>query len=479
LGLAKKEFLLMKAQTKKPGKLENYLLSRVPNEIILQYLNNPYESLIIINDEGNIVFMSKTFEEYCKLPAKDAIGQHINKIFPREEISKVLITGRPEIGQAILYDGKSCISTRIPIKKEGRILGAATKVLFWHTKQLNELYRTINGLKGKLKRYRKELDQIYKSRYGFDNIRGESPLIKEAKEIAQQAAKTDSAVLLVGESGTGKELFAHAIHRDSRRKDGPFVRINCTSIPADLIEAELFGYEPGSFTGADRKGRIGKFEKANGGTIFLDEIGDMPMNLQTKLLRVLEENEIEKIGGAPKRVDFRCIFATNCDLEKMLADKKFRLDLYYRMNVMKINLPPLRNMSEDVPVHAYNFMHRLKKEMPTKVDSISQDAMSCLTKYSWPGNIRELRNVIERAMITCKDNRIDVDDLPQLIIDRFDIPILQGNGSLLLKDRLATAERAIILDTLNRAEDNRTDAAKMLGIHRTGLHKKMKKYGLK
>jgi len=468
----------MNAIEKEISTLEASMFDSIPQDVLLQYLNNPYESLIIIDDDGKIIFMSQSVQQYTSISAKEAIGQNITKIFPEEGITNVLATGRAEIGPAYLHDGRPCISTRIPLKKDGKILGAATKILFWHTRKLNDLYQTINGLKGKIKRYEKVLDEIYKSRYGFDNILGNSPLIRKAKETALTAANTDSPVLLIGESGTGKELFAHAIHRASKRKNGPFVRINCTSIPAELIEAELFGYAPGSFTGADKKGKVGKFEMANGGTIFLDEIGDMPIGLQAKLLRVLEANEIEKIGGAPKRVDFRSIFATNCDLEKLVAEKKFRLDLYYRMNVLKINLPPLRNMSEDIALHVRNFMRRLTREMPKKIDDISDDAMHLLNRYAWPGNIRELRNVIERALITCKGSRIEASDLPENVVRGSESPRSLANTSLLLKDRLAFAEKDIIADTLKRAGENRTEAAKMLGIHRTGLHKKMKKYGL-
>lgn len=465
-------------ENKKSNALEAPMIRKIPQEILVQYLNNPYESLIMIDVEGKIIFMSQSVGKFSDIPTNDVIGRHVNEIFPSERITTVLSTGRTEIGLSYLHDGKPCISTRIPIKKEGKIIGAVSKIIFWHTQKLNELYQTINGLKGKIKRYEKELDTIYKSRYGFDNILGNSILIRQAKETARTAAETNSPVLLIGESGTGKELFAHAIHRASKRKNNPFVRINCTSIPGELIESELFGYTPGSFTGADKKGKVGKFEKAEGGTIFMDEIGDMPFGLQAKLLRVLEENEIEIIGGSPKRVDFRGIFATNCDLEEMVAEKKFRLDLYYRINVIKINLPPLRNMAEDIPLHINNFIRQLGTEMPVKVDSISDEAVHALRKYNWPGNIRELRNVIERALITCKGERIEFDDLPENISGGFQQKSFLKDGSFLLKDRLALVEKEIIAETLKLAGDNRTEAAKILGIHRTGLHKKMKKYGL-
>ncbi|MDL2328959.1 sigma 54-interacting transcriptional regulator [Desulfosarcina sp. OttesenSCG-928-A07] len=455
------------------------MFQQIPHEIVLQYLNNPYESLIIIDDEAKIVFISESVERFSSISAKDVENRKITEIFPDEGITHVLTTGRPEIGQAYLHNGNACISTRIPLKKNGKVLGAATKIIFWHTEKLNELYRTINGLKGKIKHYKKTLDAIYKSRYDFSNILGNSPLICKVKDAARMAAEVDSPVLLIGESGTGKELFAHAIHQHGKRRDNPFVRINCTSIPAELIEAELFGYEAGSFTGADRKGKIGKFEMADGGTIFLDEIGDMPLELQAKLLRVLEESEIQKIGGAPKRVNFRSIFATNVDIENLVTEKKFRLDLYYRMNVLKIVLPPLRHMRDDIPLHVENFMAKMVQEMPKRIDGIAESALLALCRYAWPGNIRELRNVVERALIVCKGRQIELHDLPENIVSNTSQPHAeQVTQSRLLKDRLAEKEREIIADTLSLSANNRTEAAKILGIHRTGLHKKMKKYKL-
>ncbi|MCP4683401.1 MAG: AAA family ATPase [Desulfobacterales bacterium] len=396
---------------------------------------------------------------------------------PDTRVHKVLETGRAEIGKTMVIDGKQRIVARIPLKHNDRTIGAVGKVMFWHTDQLEELYKLVSNLEGKIEKYKDELNQIYGNRYSFDNIIGNSGLIRHAKELALDAAKVLSPVLITGESGTGKELFAHAIHQASKRKHQPFIRINCACIPQDLIESELFGYEPGSFTGANKKGKIGKFEQADKGTIFLDEIGDMPYSLQMKLMRVLQEKEIEKIGGKPKQIDFRLITATNRDLESMMRKGKFRLDLYYRINVININLPPLEKLKEDVPLLVHHFIDELKNTMPKDVTSVSDHAMAALQNHSWPGNIRELRNVIERSLISCKGSRIEFNDLPPTLGDK-NIPVSKDVPLAPLKERLGIAEKQIISETLKQSGNNRTIAAKILGIHRTGLHNKIKKYGL-
>ncbi|MCX5884158.1 MAG: sigma 54-interacting transcriptional regulator, partial [Deltaproteobacteria bacterium] len=321
------------------------------------------------------------------------------------------------------------------------------------------------------------LNQVYGSRYTFENIVGNSALSLQAKALARQAAESDSPVLIVGESGTGKELFAHAIHQISRRRNHNFVKVNSASIPGELIESELFGYEPGAFTGARKQGKPGKFELAHQGTIFLDEIGDMPHLLQVKLMRVLQEKEIERIGGKTRQIDFRVISATNLDLEAMVRQKTFRLDLFYRLNVIIIRLPPLRDIWDDILQIFNHFLNQLSLESHRKIHEISPKAARALLQYSWPGNIRELRNVAERALIVCRGNRIELDDLPM------SVTVKQAGESpstrvldASLKIRIKNAEREAIIQALEATGHNRNMAAALLKIHRTGLYQKMKKY---
>jgi transcriptional regulator with PAS, ATPase and Fis domain len=295
--------------------------------------------------------------------------------------------------------------------------------------------------------------------------------------LAAQAAESDSPVLIVGESGTGKELFAHAIHQISRRRNHNFVKINSASIPGELIESELFGYEPGAFTGARKQGKPGKFELAHRGTIFLDEIGDMPHLLQVKLMRVLQEKEVERIGGKTRQIDFRVISATNLDLEAMVREKTFRLDLFYRLNVIIIRLPPLRDIREDILPIFTHFLKQLSRENHRDIPLVSPQAASALQQYAWPGNIRELRNVAERAMIVCRggEGQIEIDNLPMSVTVKQAGKTPRPPASS-LKTLIENAEREAILQALDATRNNRNTAAALLKIHRTGLYQKMKKY---
>ncbi|MBU4564106.1 MAG: sigma 54-interacting transcriptional regulator [Desulfarculus sp.] len=454
------------------------VIDKIPRDILFQVLDNPYESMIIVDQDGRILFMSKSYEDFIPIPHEEAVGKHLTDVIPNGQLHKVIESGRAKIGATFTVDGQPRVIARIPLKKDGKTIGAYGKLMFWHADKVGELYQRINALHGRLQLFKDTLNEIYRSNYGFDNIIGNSPLIKHAKEIALQSALTDSPVLITGESGTGKEMFAHSIHRASKRRDRPFVSVNCSSIPKELVESELFGYEPGTFTGALRKGKIGKFELAETGTIFLDEIGDMPLNMQVKLMRVLQEKEIEKLGGKPRKIDFRLIAATNRNLEKMMEENTFRNDLYYRLNVVNIRLPPLRVMKEDLSMLVKHFIKEIRQVMPKEVRSISDEAMEIIMRHSWPGNIRELRNMLEGAMIRCRGTRIEAAHLPPGLDKPPCVRLAETISGDSLREQLDKAEKAIIKDALERAGENRSKASKMLGIHRTGLYQKMKKYGL-
>jgi transcriptional regulator with PAS, ATPase and Fis domain len=457
---------------------ETALVNNIPRDILFSLLDNPHESYVIVDAGGIIRFMSKSYENMSSFSQKDAVGRHISQVLPHSRVHKVLETGKADVGTPMILDGDHRIVSRIPFTRKGRVIGAVGKILFWHTEQLNELNTLINRLKGRIEQYKEELRQVYDSRYGFDHIIGQTQAIRNAKAMARKAAATDSPILITGESGTGKELFAHAIHRESPRKGRPFVRVNCSSIPGELFESELFGYEPGAFTGADKKGKIGKFELAQFGTIFLDEIGDLPLNLQIKLMRVLQEKEIEKVGGHPQKIDFRIITATNRNLEDLMRKGEFRLDLYYRMNVINIKLPPLRELREDIPTLGLHLLTQLKKEIPKNIHSISTAAMNALMSHDWPGNTRELRNVIERALIVCNRDQIELEDLPPAVQKAGNTVQPASGPSGTLKEILNEAEKHAIVEMLKNSGNNRTDAACRLGIHRTGLYQKMKKHRL-
>lgn len=454
-------------------------LNAIPEELLLALLDNPYECLILMDAEGIIRFMSSSNEKIYPVPASEAVGRHISEVSPDTRMPRILETGKAEIGRSMILDNKQRIIARIPLVRDGRTIGAAGKLMFMSPEKFKELYERIDLLERHLDYYKEEMGQVLGIRYTFDNIIGESEAVQRVKTLASQAAQTDSSVIITGESGTGKELFAHAIHQASSRRKKNFVRFNCAAIPGDLIEAELFGYAPGAFTGACPQGRVGKFELAHKGTIFLDEIGDMPPTMQVKLMRVLQEKEIERIGdNRPHRIDFRIISATNRNLEQMMGKGRFRLDLYYRLNVITINLPSLRDIKEDIPLIFQHLLMKLSCEGGRRIQEISPDVLKALMAYTWPGNVRELRNVVERAMIVCRNGRIELEDLP-MALREYPAGRPEPDASVApLKKLLEDTERDAIVSALARTGQNRGRAADLLGIHRTGLYQKMKKYEL-
>jgi len=314
------------------------------------------------------------------------------------------------------------------------------------------------------------LHQKLEERYRFENIIAKSPKMQQVIEVIKVVAKSNATVLITGESGTGKELVARATHSQSYRKDKPFVAVSCAALPESLLESELFGHEKGAFTGAHAQ-RKGKFEVANRGTLFLDEIGDMSANIQVHLLRVLEEKEFARVGGNELiRVDVRVLSATNKDMKKAVASGQFREDLYYRLNVVPIELPPLRERKEDIPLLAQHFLKKFAIENQKEITGFSPEANNFLLKYEWPGNVRELENAIERAVILAKNSDIEVADLPQenLLITH----------SATSGESLREIEKERILNVLSETGGNFSQAARILGISRVTLYNKIRAYGL-
>lgn len=455
------------------------ILKQIPEDLLFALLDNPYESLILVDAEGIVRFVSSSNEGNYRLPIKEALGRHISELSPESKLTKVLETGKAQMGRSMRIKDKQRVVARFPLVKDGKVIGTAGKLMVSSPAKLRQLYEQIETLEKNLDYYKEQLGQAYGIRYSFESIVGESAAIKKAKESARRAAATASAVIISGESGTGKELLAHSIHQAGKRQQYNFVRVNCAAIPAELIEAELFGYAPGAYTGARSQGKPGKFELAHKGTIFLDEIGDMPPAMQVKLMRVLQEKEVERVGGnEPRPLDFRLISATHRDLEKMMAKGTFRLDLYYRLNVMTIQMPALRDIPEDIPLIFDHFIEKLSAEHRRNIRAVSPQAIDALKRYHWPGNVRELRNVAERALIVCGGKRIEATDLPMALRNRTPKTTEAAEIEGPLKSVLAAAERRAIVQALKKNGNNRAQAARSLGIHRTGLYQKMKKYGL-
>jgi DNA-binding NtrC family response regulator len=323
---------------------------------------------------------------------------------------------------------------------------------------------------------RAQLDQ----RFGLGNIVGRDFKMVRMFDLIESVADTKTTVLILGESGTGKTMTARAIHQHSSRRDRPFVEVSCGALPDTLLESELFGHVAGSFTGAIHD-KVGKFLQADGGTIFLDEIANSSPSLQVKLLRVLQDREFEPVGGnKTHKVDIRLILATNADIEAKVAAGEFRQDLYYRINVITLMQPPLRERLGDIPLLAQHYLEEFRKQTSKEVAGFNEQAMQMLQRYHWPGNVRELVNVVERAIVLCKRSTITVEDLPEAVRRAVSMPdaIQTRLGGANLKAALANPERQIILDALENNGWNRQNTAQVLGINRTTLYKKMKKYGI-
>lgn len=326
--------------------------------------------------------------------------------------------------------------------------------------------------------YRQEIERMETFSGISRQISGESVKIKAAKNFVLKAAQSASTVLLLGESGTGKGLFARAIHFGGNRKDGPFIKVNCSAIPETLLESELFGYEEGSFSGAQKGGKLGKFELGNGGTIFLDEIGDMPYNMQAKLLRVLQEREIERVGGHHSiPVDVRIIAATNKDLREEIKAGHFREDLYYRLDVLSISIPPLREMADDIPLLVDKLIERICKKHHIPPKSVSDEVLGIFCRYPWPGNVRELENMLERLLNLVEDCTIGIDHLPPHLWQHVQSSRYVAPGAK-LEHMTAEVERDAIVNALKATKNNRSKAARMLGLHRSTFYEKLNRYNL-
>jgi two-component system response regulator AtoC len=313
-------------------------------------------------------------------------------------------------------------------------------------------------------------------RYEFDNIIGRSSAMQEVFAIISRVAPTRATVLLAGESGVGKDLIARAIHFHSPRRDRPFVKINCTALPENLMESELFGYEKGAFTGANQT-KPGKFEQADTGTVFLDEIGDVPPTIQVKLLRILQEREFERLGSnKTRRIDVRVLAATNVDLRVALENGTFREDLYYRLNVLPLNIPPLRERREDIPFLAEHFVKKLARDMGGRECRLSDTAVQKLESYDWPGNVRELENVIERSLVLCSNQILDAQDVKLDTTQRR--PSSDSDHFLPEGMNLDQFEQSIIREALKRADGNKSQAARLLGITRNALRYRLTQMGM-
>lgn len=439
----------------------------------------------VTDADGYITHFNKPYGEFLGLDPEAQIGRHCTEVLENTRMHLVAQLGQPEICQPQRINGKDMVVQRIPMRKDGKVIAVFGQVMFKNVEDLQRIAERLSLLESKVEFYAKELLSLRSARYTFDSIFSKSERMHTLKNEALKAAGNNLPVLITGESGTGKEVFAQAIHQASRRRKHPFVRINCAAIPRDLLESELFGYEKGAFTGASAAGKPGKFELAHRGTIFLDEIGDLPLDMQPKLLRVLEEREFERVGGtALRRADFRLIAATNQNLDKMRESGGFRNDLFYRLSVIQLHMPPLRERQEEIGDLTRHLLARILDPASFAEIRLEPDAEEALVSHSWPGNVRELANVLERALSTMEGNAIRLCDLPAPLRTVACTGVHSGAASTgrassaSLKKVKHDAEKDAILAAMAQCGGNISKTAVQLGIHRTLLYKKMKKYGV-
>jgi len=452
---------------------------------LFERLEHLCEGAIAIDRRGRVIYVNEKYLTSLGLKhTSEAMGRPIEEVIPNSLMRKVVETGEPILLDIMELGGEQLVVTRMPIEDEQRnVIGAIGFVLYDHLESLKPLLARVAQLESDLRLARRQLSNARAARFTFADFVGKTSGIAQAKELAGRAARQNVTVLLTGETGTGKEMLAQAIHNASSRADKPFVSVNVAAIPDTLIESEFFGTAPGAYTGADRKGREGKFRVADGGTLFLDEIGEMPLQLQAKLLRVLQEREIEPLGSDKvTKVDVRVIAATNVDLHKRVSEGTFRADLYYRLNVLSIVLPPLRHCLDDLP----EICSRLLEDISASGDylnaRITPSGLTVLARYGWPGNVRELRNILERALILSDSGRLTSDDFDRILpVSAEMIPAapLRPTGLVLpYAEAEAEFEKHTLEQALAASNGQISEAAKMLQISRATFYKKLAKFGL-
>lgn len=454
-------------------------------ETLFERLENLCEGAIAIDRAGRVVYVNEKYLPALGLShTSQAIGRPIEEIIPNSLMRRVAETGKPILLDVMELGGEQMLVTRMPIEDENRnVIGAIGFVLYDHLDSLKPLIARIGQLESDLRVAKRQLSQGHTARFTFNDYVGETPGVARAKELAGRAARQSVTVLLTGETGTGKELLAQAIHNASPRADKPFVSVNVAAIPDTLIESEFFGTAPGAYTGADRKGRDGKFRIADGGTLFLDEIGEMPLQLQVKLLRVLQEREIEPVGSDKvTKVDIRLIAATNLDLLKRVTDGAFRADLYYRLNVLSITLPPLRDCLEDLPAMCARLLDDIVRCGDYVAARITPSGLAALARYDWPGNVRELRNILERALILSDSGRLARDDFEHILPvgskTRAAAPTKPVGVVVPYAQAEAEFEKQTLECALLATNGQISEAARMLRISRATFYKKLAKFGL-
>lgn len=456
---------------------ENQRLRR-KNLIYEKLLTSITDGFLVVGLDGNIIDINQAYCDYLGLNRTETLGRPVCSVISNSKMLEVVSNNLCELDvmhtysdEMIIPCGEStvCVS-RIPVVEDGKIIAAVATIKFSH--HTINLAKRLQKLEQKVAYYRARL-----SHYTIDSfvdLASECPAYNEAKHLAERFANSDLPILLLGETGAGKEVFANSIHHASNRAEQPFVCVNCAAIPAELLESELFGYVDGAFTGTRRSGKKGKFEIANGGTLFLDEIAEIPIQMQSKLLRVLQSQEVEKLGAEKTvRVDVRIIAATNIDLLEAIQAQTFRSDLYYRLNVLTVKIPPLRERIEDIPLLSNSVLKELNSKYHRNI-SLPQITVDVFRHYNWPGNIRELKNVISRGYMIAEGNEI----LPKHLSIQKKINPGDVYTNQTISDVTKHAQKKFILKCLHKNNWNFSRTASDLGIHRTTLYARIRSMGV-
>lgn len=452
-------------------------------DILNHFVTTPYEGVTVVDKDAILRYVSPIHEKFFGLPRGSAIGRPVQEVIENTRLHIVARTGKAEIGHVQKMGNVERVVNRIPIQRDGKTIGAIGRVMFKAPEEVHELSRQISSLRAEVSYYKRELIGLRAKTFGLDQIIGESEQMLKLKADIRKVAPLNVPVFLAGESGTGKELVAHAIHSLSRRGDRAMVVVNCGALPESLVESELFGHDAGAFTGAKRGGHTGKFEMAHNSTLFLDEIGDLPMDTQVKFLRVLEGGRFERVGSnASIDVDFRLISATNRNLNKMIKEDGYRADLYFRINGVTLRIPPLRDRRGDIPLLVRHFIPQIAARVGSEVRSITPEAMAFLQAFSWPGNVRQFYHELQRAIIFADGSELtlanlrDVQDADDGFIDEYGEPSetaehVADDVPTTLKAVVGRTELAMLRQALERNNGNKKKVAQELGISRSYLYK--------
>ncbi|MBY4677464.1 sigma-54 interaction domain-containing protein [Marinobacterium arenosum] len=444
---------------------------------LFELLSGACQGAIVIDSRCKVAWISDAYRQLLSVsPDAAVLGRPVEELLPTSQLPRVVRSGKPMFADLMQLNERWCLVNRMPLRDEqGEVIGAIGLVFYQELDSLQPLFDKFARLRQQLESH----NLIRSSKYALDDLIGESEVLKQLRRQALRAAQLDTTLLLLGETGTGKELLAQGIHNASPRCQGPFVGINMAALPESLVEAELFGAAPGAYTGIDKRGRQGKVQLANGGTLFLDEIAEMPLTMQAKLLRVLQEREVEALGSNRlEKVDVRVIAATAVDLKERVARKEFRADLYYRLNVLPIRLPPLRDRKEDISLISHHLLNRIQQQAQLPSLALSEQALHWLQQYPWPGNVRELHNRLERACVMAEGERIEpvdlgaYDDLPAQPLGQ------TPAGQSSLAESRWQAECRTLQQAIDSCAGNKSRAARQLGISRATLYERLKRYQL-